>query len=126
MVKIYPITPVPKPRMTRRDKWQKRPCVERYWRFKDECRLWHVELPEAGASIIFMMPMPKSWSKKKREKMLLWPHQQKPDLSNLLKALEDALYSDDSKIYRYERVAKYWAEEGAIRIVTEDEEANNE
>ena len=43
---VYPITPVPKPRMTRRDRWAKRPCVLRYWAFKDEVRLRRVSLPD--------------------------------------------------------------------------------
>lgn len=34
----YPIVPVPKPRMTQRDKWQKRPAVMRYRAFCDEVR----------------------------------------------------------------------------------------
>lgn len=34
----YPLTPVPKPRMTKSDAWRKRPCVMRYWAFKDKVR----------------------------------------------------------------------------------------
>ena len=30
----YNITPVAKPRMTKRDKWLKRSVVEKYWEFK--------------------------------------------------------------------------------------------
>ena len=32
---IIPGTPVPKPRMTRRDRWKPRQCVTRYWAWKD-------------------------------------------------------------------------------------------
>lgn len=46
--------------------------------------------------------MPKSWSKKKRAAMAGRPHTQKPDLSNIVKAVEDGanriLYRDDSQI----------------------------
>ena len=28
----YPVEPVAKPRMTRSDRWKKRPVVEKYWR----------------------------------------------------------------------------------------------
>ena len=38
----YKIKPVPKPRMTQRDAWDKRPCVLRYRAFKDEVRKWGV------------------------------------------------------------------------------------
>jgi len=37
-MKEYKITPVPKPRQTRSDKWKQRPCVMRYRAFADEVR----------------------------------------------------------------------------------------
>lgn len=111
----YPIVPVPKPRMTRRDKWQKRPCVLRYWAFKDECRLRHVRLPVSGAHITFVLPMPSSWSVAKKKAMDGHPHQQKPDKDNLEKALNDALYQDDSGIWN-SQTTKVWGYEGKIII----------
>ena len=113
---IYPINPVAKPRMTQSDKWKKRPCVMRYWEFKDQCRLYNVKLPKEGAYIIFYIGMPKSWSKKKKEATAFAPHQQKPDLSNLLKALEDAIFADDSAIWKYSGLEKLWAYEGSFSI----------
>lgn len=62
----YIITPVGKPRMTRRDKWKQRPPVMRYRMFCDEARLHDIQVPENGAHITFVLPMPKSWSKKTR------------------------------------------------------------
>lgn len=79
----YLITPVGKPRMTRADKWKQRPPVMRYRMFCDEARLHGIRVPENGAHITFVLPMPKSWSKKKRAAMDGQPHQQKPDLDNL-------------------------------------------
>ena len=117
--KTYPITPVPKPRMTRSDKWKERACVVRYWEFKDLCRYHKIILPECGVSIAFHLPMPKSWPKKKKQQMDGSPHRQKPDLSNLLKALEDALYHDDSAIWHYFGLKKVWADEGGIEITIE-------
>ena len=67
--KKYHITPIAKPRMTRRDKWAKRPCVERYFAYRDLVRLHKVFFPEFWAHVIFFLPMPKSWSKKKRLEM---------------------------------------------------------
>ncbi len=53
--------------------------------------------------IIFVMPIPKSWSKKKREAIVGQPHICKPDTDNLLKsvldALEGTIYKNDSQIY---------------------------
>lgn len=112
----YEITPCPKPRMVRSDKWRKRPCVMRYWAFCDHVRVERVELPLFGAKIVFRLPMPDSWSVSKRVKMDGQPHQQRPDLSNILKALEDACYGEDSAIWLYSGIAKYWGYKGAIEI----------
>jgi Holliday junction resolvase RusA-like endonuclease len=75
----------------------------------------------AGAEVHFVLPMPKSWSDTKRAEMLGQPHQQKPDISNLLKALEDAVVKDDSKIWHYAAQSKTWGEEGSIEIITQEE-----
>ena len=48
------------------------------------------------------MPIPKSLSKKKQHELLNQPHHKKPDLSNLIKFVEDALigilFVDDRQI----------------------------
>lgn len=111
----YEITPVPKPRMTQRDKWQKRPTVLRYRAFCDECRSRGVLVPESGAHIVFNMPMPASWSKKKKAEMIGRPHQQRPDVDNLGKAIFDAVLPDDSGVWDI-RMTKVWAETGSIEI----------
>lgn len=115
----YQITPTPKPRMTQRDKWQKRPAVLRYREFCDQVRAAGVQLPN-GATVMFRLPMPKSWSKKKRLEMNGKPHQQKPDLDNLLKALIDAVHADDAHIWHLQMVTKIWSEEGSILIGGEE------
>lgn len=115
----YPITPVPKPRQTRADRWKKRPPVLRYRAFADECRARRVTVPEQGSHITFVLPMPASWSKKKRAEMDGQPHQQKPDKDNLEKALLDAVHAEDCAVWD-SRVTKRWGEEGAI-IITEME-----
>lgn len=111
----YQVTPVAKPRMTRSDRWKQRPAVMKYRAFCDECRLLGVEVPESGAHIVFNMPMPPSWSKKKKAEMLGQPHQQKPDVDNLVKAIFDAAMPDDSVVWDI-RMTKVWAEAGAIEI----------
>lgn len=111
------ITPVPKPRMTQADRWKKRPATDRYWAYKDELQalMAEVEFP-AAYHVVFCMPMPRSWSKKEREKNRHQPHLQKPDKDNLEKAWLDALFPDDSGIWDG-RVTKVWAEEGAILLL---------
>lgn len=115
-IRFYPINPVPKPRQTRSDKWKKRPAVMKYRQFKDRVRLYEVMLPESSAKITFFVPMPKSWSNKKKEKMANTPHQSKPDIDNYLKALFDAVFDDDSKIWHIGGVAKIWSYRGGIEI----------
>jgi len=61
--------------------------------------------------------MPKSWSKKKKEEMYCQPHKQRPDLDNLIKALQDCLCEEDSHIHTYLDVSKVWGKDGAIIII---------
>jgi len=119
-LKTHEITPVAKPRMTRRDKWLSppRPGVAKYWRFCDQIKANRVDLPKQGAHVTFIMPMPKSWSKKKKGLMCGEFHEQTPDLDNLLKALGDAVYSQDKDISDI-HVSKIWGTRGAIIITAE-------
>lgn len=111
----YEITPVPKPRMTRSDKWKKRPCVMKYWAFKDEVRRYGIELQHGGSHVTFVLPMPKSWSKKKKAEMDGKPHQSKPDLDNLKKSLLDAIFDEDKWVWDM-RVTKVWGYSGEIWV----------
>ena len=115
---IIDITPVPKPRQTRADKWKKRPSVLRYRAFADEVRYKILDKDMNGKAITFGMPMPKSWSKKKRIDMDGKPHTQRPDIDNLAKALFDALYAlyeDDSCIHTV-ALKKVWSKNGYVKI----------
>lgn len=116
---LFRIDPIAKPRMTRSDKWNERPAVLRYWAFKDELQR------EAGRqgfilppafTVTFYIPMPQSWSKAKKQRYLHKPHQQKPDLDNLIKALNDSLASEDDTYIWFVNACKVWALEGAIMI----------
>jgi len=100
--------------MTRSDKWKKRPAVVKYHNFKDQCRLYNVEVPVAGASITFNIAMPKSWSKAKKAKMVGQPHQQTPDLSNLLKRLRMQL----SRMILVYGTIHFCRSDGAIRATS--------
>ena len=115
-----PVTPVTKPRMTRRDVWKKRPAVVKYHQFKDDLREQSIPPIPAQFTIIFNVPMPKSWSEKKRKEQFGRPHQQKPDIDNFLKAFLDALCEDDSYVYDV-RAIKKWAIFGSIELLIEDE-----
>ena len=121
---VIPLNPVPKPRQTRRDKWQRRPSVVQYRDFADGLRdhLAKEGLPALqgsratvleGARITFCVAMPQSWSRRKRAEYLGRPHMQAPDLDNFLKAFLDAILPDDSGVWRVS-AEKLWAEKGHI------------
>jgi len=115
-MQVYDITPMGKPRMTQRDKWAKRKCVSNYWSFKDELKLSGMTLPEQY-HVVAVLPMPQSWSNKKKRQHLAKPHQQKPDRDNIDKAITDALYKDDAHLWDG-RVSKLWGYQGFILVST--------
>lgn len=115
--KTFKVNPVGKPRMSQSDKWnwKNRPCVLRYYQYKAKLQSQAngFKVPDSFYHLVFYIPMPKSWSKRKKEEMNGKPHQQKPDKDNLEKAFLDALCSEDSYIWDG-RVTKIWAYEGKI------------
>lgn len=115
------IDPVAKPRMTRRDVWKKRPCVLKYRAYKDELRL-KTKGFELGDNlrIKFIIPFPKSYSKKKCVELAYMPHKQKPDVDNLVKAVLDTFFKDDSHIYRVDAM-KIWGYTGRMTIANLDD-----
>lgn len=113
--------PVAKPRMTRRDKWKKRPCVVRYHEFCDRAREaagWNrkktLYAPLALTARVFI-EMPKA--KRKGVGVLLagMPCTKKPDWDNLGKSLSDALFWNDEKVWRG-AVEKYWDDGKGPRV----------
>lgn len=112
----YAIFPCPAPRMTKSDRWRDPPrrCVAKYWAFRDRAKHLKIDVP-AGSQVTFYMPTPASWSKKKNAAMQGKPHTQKPDLDNLLKALLDAVYGDDSHIWKIS-AQKVWRDRPGIKV----------
>jgi Holliday junction resolvase RusA-like endonuclease len=108
-----PLTPMAAPRMTQNTHW-KHP---KYFKYKSDLRLL---MPgyELGMSldIKFYLPMPKSWSKKKRAESNGSYHDQKPDIDNLVKGFMDTWGSDDKHVAVL-KAEKYWAEEGALEVL---------
>lgn len=112
------INPVPKPRMVRSDSWKDRKCVNSYWAFKDELTL----LAKTKSfvlgdryGVVFYIPMPNSWGNKRKFEMKGTPHQQKPDLDNLCKSVQDCLKVNDATIYEIE-ASKCWWDFGMIKF----------
>ena len=65
--------------------------------------------------VLFLIPMPKSWSKKKKEQMNGLPCKVRPDTDNLMKAIKDTFCKEDSHIWR-EIAEKRWAYTGSVII----------
>ena len=107
-----------KVRMSRADVWRKRPCVTKYWEFKDRLVAQAKEQNFELGNIVtmhFSICMPKSWSKKKREQMYRTPHCNKPDLDNMEKSVMDILRKDDSSIHTL-FATKTWGFDSRILI----------
>jgi Holliday junction resolvase RusA-like endonuclease len=96
--------------------------LERYNQYKvdllAEAKRNRFVFPPEGAALTFFIPVPRSWSKKKKRAHHGKLHQAKPDLDNLLKAMLDALIVEDKYICHYGELAKRWVdfEEGWIEV----------
>ena len=99
--------------MTYRDKH--RPIHKRYFKYCEDVRKLKISFPYKHAHIIFVLPMPGSWTKGKKKSLMGEYHQQTPDIDNLFKALADAIYKNDSHIADV-RISKIWGNKGAIII----------
>lgn len=112
------INPVPKPRMTRADRWAKRDCVLRYRAYADTLRLMRIQLPHAYR-LEFVLRMPSSWSEATKSAMDGQPHLVRPDTSNLVKAVEDALVPHDERLHDI-GATKVWGRAGMVRVIRVD------
>lgn len=87
-----------------------------YWKFCDELRKeWGTSEVPDRLSLVFHVPMPASWSEKKKKMMDGAPHQQRPDIDNFIKAFLDALCEDDSYVWTV-RATKIWGREACIDV----------
>ena len=115
---VFDIDPVAKPRQTRSDKWQKRDAVLRYREFADTLRLLCLKNGFTALdtlNVLFVIPFPKSYSVKTKSALDGRPHQIKPDIDNLTKAVLDALLKDDSFVWKI-NAEKRWGHKGKIII----------
>jgi len=120
------ITPVPKARETRWtgiwiDKSEKigdpvtkaeyikekkiAPAI-RYRAFKNQLNalMNPLDLPECF-HVVFVLPMPKSWTNIKKRKIVYTEHLQRPDADNLIKSLFDALFNQETLDAQFEFIA---------------------
>lgn len=131
---VIPLRPVPYHRMTQHSKFSEKAKEYRSWKNSIQFCLKTAErtLPEGHIplqqrktlGIQFHLPMPKNWSLKRKSELRGTPHTQRPDLSNLLKALEDALWQEDSVLWYYNHLSKFWNDSGKIIILDADGKPN--
>lgn len=104
------IEPMGAVRMTRRGKFTN-PAAQRYLDYKQDIyyQLMNQVKREykpldgpVGVSVRFLMPIPQSWSKKKKAEAVDRTHVSKPDIDNLIKGVFDAanglLWIDDNRV----------------------------
>jgi Holliday junction resolvase RusA-like endonuclease len=101
---LGPPVPLARPRFSRNGTWdpQKEIKARFHWEiFRDMGRLDPLRGPLA-LDVHFHMTLARSCSKKRRRELIGFPHAQKPDLSNLVKFIEDVmegtLFLNDSQI----------------------------
>lgn len=126
---IFDVIPMGAVRMTKSDVWKTNPnhidpmrrqrtAVTKYFAFKTLLQTQANQLKYVlGKTIdaVYLVPMPDSWSKKKKESMNGMPCLTKPDTDNITKAVKDTLKKDDSDVW-WEKAEKRWAYKGSIII----------
>ena len=124
---LFDTIPQGKPRMTRQDKWRTNPnhidprkrqrkCVTQYWAYKDLILLQSKSMNFVMTDFldaVYLLPMPNSWSKKKKERENGMPCRVKPDTDNITKGLKDIFNINDSHVW-WEKAEKRWAYKGSI------------
>lgn len=119
------IAPIGAVRMTQRGKWVS-DKAQRYLAYKEQIA-WQIKarmrdlktepiMSACTVKVIFHMPMPKSWSDKKKMAMIGHYHTSKPDIDNLVKGLFDAangiVWKDDSQVVEVKAEKGYRNEPG--------------
>jgi len=126
---VFDVVPMGKPRMTQSDKWKtnpehpdpkkrKRDVIHKYHLWQNEIRSQAEKMGfKIGKTLdaVFFVPMPESWKKGKKERMLGMPCEEKPDVDNIVKALADTFSKEDKSLWWF-KAEKRWAYYGSIII----------
>jgi Holliday junction resolvase RusA-like endonuclease len=126
---LFDVIPLGAPRLSQSDKWKTNPNhidplkrqrkpVTNYYKFKNtllnQAKEMNFELGQI-LDALYLIPMPNSWSNKKKERMNGMPCEVKPDTDNITKGVKDTFRKNDSDIW-YEKAEKRWAFKGSIII----------
>lgn len=121
--KLIPIAPFGKarPRVSRNGQHTYMP--PEYEQKKSQLRLLFGDVPNGGIlsiAVVATKAMPKSWSKKKKTSMDGMYCDAKPDLDNIVGAVMDSLFEDDSKVVEFGSCRKVWGYEDSLEITVEE------
>ena len=111
---LFDVIPVGAVRMTQSDKWktnpfhidpkkQQRKSVTKYFEFKNKIQAQSLEMNyqlQNILDIVFLVPMPFTWSEKKKVKNNKKPCKVRPDIDNYVKAFMDAFAIDDAFVWK--------------------------
>lgn len=126
---LFDIVPMGAPRMSSSDRWKTNPnhadpnkrqreVVTRYFVYKDTL-LWQAK--ELNFTLgtfldaVFIIPMPDSWSEKKKKLMNKRLCETKPDTDNIIKGICDTFSKNDANISK-KHAEKRWGYFGSIII----------
>lgn len=101
--------------------------IEKYNQYKIDllslCKAQRFTIPSQGLCIRFFIPVPKSWSEKKKKLYHGTLHQSTPDLDNLVKAIFDSLLVEDKFVGHLGEISKRWVNYPTGWIEFEEREA---
>jgi Holliday junction resolvase RusA-like endonuclease len=115
--------------MTQSDRWKTNPkhndpkkrqreVVTQYFDFKNkivqQARQMNFQLPEV-LEVVFLVPMPFTWSEKKKVRNNKKPVKKRPDIDNYVKAFMDAMSNEDGNIWKIIAEKRY-AFRGSILV----------
>lgn len=126
---LFDVIPIPAPRMTQSDSWKTNPnhedpkkrqrkVVAQYFEYKNELNRQAADLKfelRPVLDILFLIPMPDSWSGKKKKQSNKMPCKAMPDTDNLIKAFMDSFSDNDSFVWKI-TAQKIWAYRGSIIV----------
>jgi len=113
----FDVVPVAAPRMNQADRWRRRPCVVKYFEYRDQVRALAAEQGFTLAEeflLWFQIPMPKSWSQRRKRMMFGEPCRSKPDVDNLAKGFFDC-FGEDKHVWSVQ-MTKTWHDKGGIVV----------
>lgn len=111
---LFDVIPMGAVRMTQSDKWKTNPnhinpekrqreAVTKYFDFKDKIRqqAQTMKFKLTGVlEIVFLVPMPFTWSEKKKVRHNKKPVETRPDIDNYVKAFMDAMEFEDGFVWK--------------------------